>query len=140
MKKAVGVFCAICALFFGMGAISGVLPRSAHSAIVAVSNTINTAKPPADIKADRISLIDKRMAFTNTTESTYLLRGMDVHLEVRGANADTFYMKYALLGRPDVYQFINNQHLMANMKQMGFKRAILTDGYDKTWNLDLAAY
>src|ERR1017187_9865714 len=57
---------------------------------------------------DHQSGITLRKEFVDQMERQYLQDGMDVHLEARGRDADTLYMKFVLIGRPDVYQFSSN--------------------------------
>ena len=86
---------------------------------------------------DRENAIRSRKDFADQAERQYLLQGMDVHLEARGRDADTLYLKFVLLGRPDVYQFSTDSDLQAKLRELGFKKAIFTDGYDETWTVNI---
>jgi hypothetical protein len=94
-----------------------------------------------DLTPDQLAkaAIEKRQAFAETTEHVYLSLGRDVHMAARGPEADTLYMKYVLLGRPDAYQFSTDHELMGNLKNLGFRKAILTDGYETTYTIQIAA-
>lgn len=80
---------------------------------------------------------ERRRAFAEVTENAYLASGKDVHISVAGKDATTIIMKYVLIDRPSVYQFNNNAELIGNLKDLGFRKAILTDGYDHSWTVDL---
>jgi hypothetical protein len=41
------------------------------------------------------------------------------------------------MSRPLVYKLLNDTEFVANRKREGFRRAIFTDGYDRTWSIDL---
>jgi hypothetical protein len=42
-------------------------------------------------------------------------------------------LRWVLISRPIVYNFINDRDLMADLKGRGFRQLVMTDGYDSTW-------
>jgi hypothetical protein len=90
-----------------------------------------------DILAESRAKVDTRKLFAKTTEKAYLSQGMDVYISVSGVDATTIKMKYVLIGRPAAYKLSNDSRLIGNLRNMGFRKMILTDGYDDTWTIDL---
>jgi hypothetical protein len=41
------------------------------------------------------------------------------------------------MSRPLVYNLMNSAEVVGSLKQVSFKKLILTDGYNSTWALDL---
>ena len=66
-------------------------------------------------------------------EDRYLKAGQDFTIRTRGKNATTLYIRWVLIGRPFVYNAINDQNIMGQWRLLGFKTVIFTDGYDHTW-------
>lgn len=74
-----------------------------------------------------------RKAYANELEHRYLKRGMDVHVSVEGDRNTTLKLRWVLISRPTVYNFINDRDLMSNLKSRGFRQLVMTDGYNSTW-------
>jgi len=82
-------------------------------------------------------LTDQRVTYAQTLEKEYLKQGMDIYITVSGADNTTIRLKYVLMSRPIVYQLTSDEDAMNALRQQGFKKLILTDGYDSTWTYDL---
>jgi hypothetical protein len=66
-----------------------------------------------------------------------LEKGLDVYASAVGNNNTTFRIKFILTSRPLVYKLINDASFTGQLKDLGFKKFIMTDGYNDTWNVDL---
>ena len=78
-----------------------------------------------------------RASYADTLETTYLKQNMDVTVTVSGPENTTIKLKYVLMSRPMVYNLTNDSSVMGNLRTLGFKKVIFTDGYFNTWNFDL---
>ena len=86
---------------------------------------------------ERLSKIAAREVFAKQLERTYLDKGLDVYVSLEGPEKTTLTLKFALFSRPLVHQFANDAHAIAALRQAGFKKVRLTDGYNQAWTLDL---
>jgi hypothetical protein len=75
-----------------------------------------------------------RKSYADTYERGLLLAGEDVTVRTQGKNADTLSITYVLIGRPFVYQLMNDRELNSKWISLGFKTVRLSDGYDKSWS------
>jgi nucleotide-binding universal stress UspA family protein len=86
------------------------------------------------------ALLDEilRQAFAKDTENRMLANGVDCDVLAIGAHHTTLEYKWALASKVTAYQFQNNNSDMwSTMMHEGFKKFVLTDGYDETWTWDL---
>lgn len=90
-----------------------------------------------DAKRKAASELLARKNYADVAEQTYLSNGKDVVVRAQGKDATVLHMKYIFIGRPFVYQFQNDYVLVGRLQHLGFKKAILTDGYGKTWTVPL---
>lgn len=88
-------------------------------------------------KADPSLEIAARKEFASMTEQEYLKDGMDYYFRAQGKNNTTLYIKYVLMSRPLAYNIINDSLFIQTLRSLGFKKLILTDGYDSTWTSNL---
>jgi hypothetical protein len=86
----------------------------------------------AKIVAEKV-MIQQRKDFAKKYEMSLLDKGMDTAVSTLGKNYSILQIKWVLMNRPLVYKFINDEAAMSNLKKMGFKRIVFTDGYNKTW-------
>ena len=70
-------------------------------------------------------------------ENHFLDKGMDVHVTLSGKNKDVIAFRYALISRPLIHKLSKEGDLIDALKNMEFKKAVFTDGYDSTWTFDL---
>src|SRR5262249_61731989 len=77
-----------------------------------------------------------REQWADEMERGMLRKGFDVHITLSGADKTVMTMQYVLLSRPTVYQ-LQESDFFSTMKKRGFKKAILTDGYGRSWTFDL---
>lgn len=78
-----------------------------------------------------------RFNYTKILEQNMLEKNFDVYASVEGKKFETLKIKYILMSRPTVYQLSKDSTFINNLKEMGFKKVIFTDGYNDTWTLTL---
>jgi len=82
------------------------------------------------------ALIVLRREFADTYQRELLRENIDADVSTRGNGAETLVIKYVLINRPFVYNFQNGEPYEV-LKRLQFKKAILTDGYEKTWTVTI---
>ena len=82
------------------------------------------------------SSVKERIAFAETYEYLSLSRGQDVTARAIGKDKTTFKLTYILINRPFVHQMSNDMEFTRTMRQFGFKKVILSNGYSNSWTLD----
>lgn len=88
-------------------------------------------------QAAKKAAIANRKLFAKNYEQQLLSKGMDVYATVHGKENTTLKIKWILVSRPLVHKMINEGGTVDNLKNMGFTKLVMTDGYDDTWNIDL---
>jgi hypothetical protein len=78
-----------------------------------------------------------RESYARTTENKMLQEGHDMTVRAEGPYKETLRLTYVLINRPFVYQLINDPEFMMNLRGLGFRRVIFTDGYDAVWSCDV---
>ncbi|MEI6125055.1 MAG: SH3 domain-containing protein [Pseudomonadota bacterium] len=81
--------------------------------------------------------IEARKLFAKQYENTLLDKGLDFYATTEGEDNTTFKLKYALMTRPLAHQMSKETDFLSTLKSLGFRTAILTDGYNETWSIDL---
>jgi hypothetical protein len=67
-----------------------------------------------------------------------LAEGLNVDVNAVGSRHTTLRMRDVLASKVDAYQFTNNQQDMFRiMKGLGFKKFVLSDGYEHSWTWNL---
>jgi len=94
------------------------------------------AKKQSD-KIAAAAMIVQRQNFADAYERQLLDQGMDVYVSALGKTKQTLKVKWVLVSRPLVYKMINNPEFISKLREMGFKKLVMTDGYNDTWNIDL---
>lgn len=84
------------------------------------------AKPPA-------TMYDRK-AYAENFEHEMLMKGYDYHVSVQGKENTILVIKYILIGRPFVTQFMNNSKMISNLKSLGFKKVILSTQYEGSYS------
>lgn len=88
-------------------------------------------------KAAAKLMVDQRKEMARRMETSMLDGGVDASFTTRGKDATTLHVKYILIGRVFVHQFTKEGEMLSNLRKAGFKKVILTDGYDETWTINL---
>ena len=91
------------------------------------------AAEAAEIAAIKAGLISARKSYAAEMEDKYLRAGQDFTIRAQGKNSTILYIRWVLIGRPFVYNAINDRSIMGQWRLLGFKTVIFTDGYDHTW-------
>ncbi len=79
----------------------------------------------------------RREVLAKILEEKMLKTGQDYSINAIGENKDTLKIKHVFINRPFVHNFTNNNEMTMKLKNAGFKKLILTDGFDSTWTIDL---
>jgi len=85
----------------------------------------------------RTLIIQQRKKFAEQYESALLDKGLDVHATVVGGAAETLKIKWVLISRPLVHKLTNDSDFISKLRNLGFKKLILSDGYDSSWSVNL---
>ena len=72
-----------------------------------------------------------------TMTEVFYKKGLDVKFTALGKYKDVLKVRYVLMNDPWVYQFTSHVQLMTNLTNAGFKKIILTDGYNDSWTYKL---
>lgn len=97
-------------------------------------------KAAAELKAEKAKdkeMIPNRVAFASTYEQNMLQQGLDIYASAIGQNKTTFKIKYILTSRPLVYKLMTETNFTEKLKNMGFRKLIMTDGYNVTYDMKL---
>jgi hypothetical protein len=101
------------------------------------SRVIPTPRPTTQAQAEA-ELLAKRKAYIVTHERVMLDEGFDFYLSLRGKKQDELVVKYVLISRVWVHQFRQKYPaFFQGLRDLGFRKAHFTDGYDETWTFDL---
>jgi hypothetical protein len=103
-----------------------------------VSNTSPNAAAPAMPAAP--SPEERRAArqrFAEEYEKKMLTKGMDFTVRATGPQRRTLDMKWILVSRPLAYQLSQDQEVVENLQQMGFRRVIIGDGHDERYSFTI---
>ena len=75
----------------------------------------------------------ERVKYAKTIEECYLTSGVDIYVRAIGNNKTTLSLRYILLGRPMMYQTVNDEFFMNTLKETGFKKIHFTNGRNYEW-------
>jgi hypothetical protein len=78
-----------------------------------------------------------RAQFAREMESRLLDDGLDARVTVSGPNNTTLRLRYILVSRVWAHKFSQDGNMIANLRRLGFKKFVITDGYDETWYWNL---
>lgn len=78
-------------------------------------------------------MVQQRRDFADRLETQYLDQGMDIRVSVRGAGATTLRMEFVLFNRVWAHKFGQDAGAWATIRDAGFKRVEMSDGYDFSW-------
>lgn len=78
----------------------------------------------------------KRLIYGPLLEGDFLDKGYDIYVKILGKDATTLHVRWALVSRPYVHSIGKDHSLIQKWKEMGFKKAVFSDGY-RSWEFDL---
>jgi len=107
--------------------------QSLIAKIQAKSKQYEKAALAAEAAAIKRRLLAERRSYAATLEDAYLKKGQDFRIRAEGHDATVLRIQWVLIGRPFVYNAINDRDLMLRWQLMGFKTVIFSDGFDNTW-------
>ena len=110
--------------------------REAMKLWVEIDKREETEKKRAEAEAEK-GRAEVRAKYADEAERLFLDQGLDFHVTVSGRSNTTISFKYVLMSRPIVYKMQNDTNLMQRLREMGFKKLIMTDGFYETWTFDL---
>jgi hypothetical protein len=84
-------------------------------------------------EAERHASIIIRKEYAKKYESSLLDKNMNVTVTTQGRDATTLRLEYILVSKVWAHQLSKEQELFDTLKSLGFKKFILTDGYDEEW-------
>ncbi len=88
-------------------------------------------------KEERLAKIKARKEYADRLESVYLDNGKNTTITALGSNATTLKIKWVLMSRVTANEYGKSTEFLQLLRELGFKKLILTDGYNATWYLDL---
>lgn len=83
-------------------------------------------------------LLAARIQFAKDYEYSLLDEGIDATVTLHGTNSTTLKLKWIFISKVAAHELGKNTELFQNLRELGFKKFIITDGYYETWywNLD----
>lgn len=107
----------------------------------------DTAPPPKPLTPAEQKKIDAefeaskepaRVAYAKFTEDNLLAAGYNVDVVAYGPKHKYLKLKWILVSKVTAYQFSHdNSGMWQTMREAGFTKFAITDGYDETWTWDL---
>jgi hypothetical protein len=86
---------------------------------------------PTDLEYERI-------AYGKAMQTTLYDQDIDADVDVMGPRHTVLRVKYALATKLFVYKLSQElQQTFSDMRALGFKKFIITDGYDRSWSWSL---
>jgi hypothetical protein len=77
---------------------------------------------------------EARKSYAKRLENTLLSENVNADVSAIGKGGSTLQLKWALVSKVMAYQFSNNApQMFQDMKSLGFRKFVITDGYDETW-------
>lgn len=81
--------------------------------------------------------VEQRIKFTNHFGERFKAKFGECGIRNLGADAKVLEIQWVNVSRPFAEQMAGNNEIIASMREMGFKRLILTDGNTAKWDIDL---
>lgn len=78
-----------------------------------------------------------RQKIAETWETSLLDKGMSVDVTAEGKEKTTLKLKYVLVSKAFAHNLTKNGEFIQTLRNAGFKKLVMTDGYDDTWHLEL---
>jgi hypothetical protein len=140
----VAVVFAIAAISIAVSAVSSapaVQQQHSNPAAVEAAPPPSPPRTPAQLKQDAkdeaILLETARQAAAKVMENNLLGQGFNVDVNAIGLHHTTLRLKWILVSKVTAYQFSQQGDTLQGLKDMGFKKFTITDGYDESWTWTL---
>jgi hypothetical protein len=90
----------------------------------------------------RSLMVAQRQEVASRMERTFLEQGMDVRVRVQGRHKNQLNLTYVLFSRAHAYQMTDGGSLakgslLRNLQDAGFRKVVVSDGYDDSWTYTL---
>lgn len=82
-------------------------------------------------------LLAARKQFAKDYEYSLLEEGINATVTVHGSKATTLKLKWILVSKVVAHEMGKNTEFLQTLRDLGFKKFIITDGYYETWYWDL---
>jgi hypothetical protein len=79
----------------------------------------------------------QRLKFARSFGDRFRAKFGDSDISTSGEAGKTLVIKWINVSRPFASKFAANEEIVKDLREMGFKRIILTDGYRSNWDVDL---
>jgi hypothetical protein len=80
--------------------------------------------------------LKERMIFVTDLEKKFHKKGWIAKIDIEGENGKTLKVYWEQLDLPFVRQWVQSQDIIADIREMGFKRLLMGNGKDE-WDIDL---
>lgn len=115
--------------------------RARYEAQKAQAEKAVAAEAAADIKREKAESekqeILGRDAMAKTIEDGMLSQGYDIDVNAIGLKHTILSIKFILVNKAFAYQTAHSSEIIDSARAAGFKKLVLTDGYDEQWHIDL---
>lgn len=113
----------------------------ALSAIACMLASCNSQEPlqvsaPIAPAGQNVTL-EQRVKFAKHLGEQFQRKYPDGSVTAEGSGGTTLKLQWTGVDRPLASSFVKNEGMITDLREMGFKRLIVTDGYRSTWNVDL---
>jgi hypothetical protein len=119
----------------------GLALRAGYEAQKAQAEKAAAAETAANIRRARAESerqeILGRDAMAKTIEDGMLSQGYDIDVNAIGPKHTILRIKFILANKALAYQMAHSSEIIDSARGAGFKRLVLTDGYDEQWHIDL---
>lgn len=116
-------------------------------AVIAVAAIISSAylryqsQRPIEVSvtsgpAGQTKTLKQRMIFMVSLEKAFHRKGWPASFDLQGEDGKIITVYWEQLNRPLVQQIAKSQDIIADMREMGFKRLVMRSA-KKTWDVDL---
>jgi hypothetical protein len=122
-------------------------PGDAVSAVVAAvpmpapAPETQKVEPPVidrEAQAKRIAAdVPGRKSYAAEYEKSLLRQGMSVTITAEGDRATTLKISYPLMSKALAFQLSEKSDQIENWRRRGFRKVVLTDGFNETWDMSL---
>ena len=93
---------------------------------------ITSSSPPAGQNLT----MEQRLLFAQSFEKLFQDKGMDAKVTIQGEGKTNIVITGKLVNGPIVYRMKDNNDAITDLRKMGFKHLVMTDGKN-TWDIDL---